>query len=1103
MINLTKALVFCLKGTKLRNLANACIALIPQLMHGVILSKDMQRRYETFERLFCQGQTFDKVSDAGATLQSWYSIIMERRGKRQLAVSSLLPGADCPNTIISYEDFKPFVKLFFILMYRDKALLLSYEFERPSSSWLGQVEADNDIWSDLVSPFRALGNGSRTALDRGKARLIQTSSKILMTTDWYSADLIQEDELDELYSVYGKGFDGLQTPIPFASIMDYASSCFPMLMPPEIIEWSEIHHEPVRNRTSRGTARIKGKLSTIVKEELYKILTSERQWVEQLKEFLVTNSLAGNHFSGSQFKVLGLCETLAMAHGVRLDEVMDAWAESQDWMLSYKALEEDKSYRTAFGRLNIWVFIYLPVWKSKNPHVVYPFPSTPAAFLPMHYIDKRPVEGRPMCITEFYEAMGWSVNRSNMVAYQIYFFEIAGSDLPGCEGIRQPITVVPIERAKGEIVKNILDLEDDKFFTSMLESLEGLSDVLCEHAELYNLVLVAKQNRDFFDFNLIGFTPFIIARGHTVPIRYMPPQIFHFTTYKNVNFYNPGLIRFCLFLRWAGPRGQNAQWLDANLYGLSASRMSDHPDSVDMLYINTDKIRNYPFTIAVFSKSIWLLDRQNDWRKFMLEICGVDTFGFKVKYERRESTKWGSVLPLFASDGVTGEPFSDEQYTKCWTMLCLGLQVALKALRHGKEPLVSWLPVLKRKKVANWNEWHEGRVPEQEIAIFEREAVQQGVFDGPYCKINLRCFSTPHGGGRAGFISDISNYLPPELGAYFTGQTAAQFTKYNKGRALFSEIEGAFNSKEPEVLERLASDIPNMYKLAEDFESRRRAGTSMEALAEFGFFCGTNQNLQPNIDSILAGPGQTYSVCATHICLLKFSCSAKVVSEVGYSNCPECPYAVFSVNNMIAVTAAVRKSYDDYLAFERAVGKSLDKCSDFERERLSLRLKEFARKVISWRKVEMNLWAIIKLNQHNEYGGFLAGGADEFFRAVEQYIVTEDSKEDFLESVIHATAFKELVSEDMNLKMDRAARLLMAGQGKIREALYMPVTLSAAEIVASEIRCCMQRYDINFDYFVSLLRLSEGEWRNLMISHAPNEECPDLLGGAFIARIKH
>lgn len=216
------------------------------------------------------------------------------------------------------------------------------------------------------------------------------------------------------------------------------------------------------------------------------------------------------------------------------------------------------------------------------------------------------------------------------------------------------------------------------------------------------------------------------------------------------------------------------------------------------------------------------------------------------------------------------------------------------------------------------------------------------------------------------------------MGAYFTGQTVAQFTKYNKGRALFSAIEGAFNSKESEVLERLASDIPNMYKLAEDFESRRRAGTSMEALAEFGFFCGTNQNLQPNIDSILAGPGQTYSVCATHICLLKFSCSAKVVSEVGYSNCPECPYAVFSVNNMIAVTAAVRKSYDDYLAFERAVGKSLDKCSDFERERLSLRLKEFARKVISWRKVEMNLWAIIKLNQHNEYGGFLAGGADEF-----------------------------------------------------------------------------------------------------------------------------
>jgi len=1100
MINLTKNLVFRMAGLELLNAANECLAQMPCLMRSVVMSKDMNRRYEAFEQVFCSGLT--GVLDLENTLQSWLRISMERRGQREIDVSNLMPGVICSRKRISYDEFKPFAKLFFILMYKSKALLLPYEFERPSSNWLGQIEAENSIWSELVTPFRALGDPSRTMQDRGRVRLIQTSSKILMTTDWYSADLIKDNELNELHSVYGKGLGGLQTPIPFVAIMDYVYSRFPILLPKQIIEWVEIYREPVRNR-GRVDGRIRGTISESAKRDLYEILTSEEKLTENLGEFLATNSLAGNHFSGLQFQLLGLCEKLRMVNGVDNSSAVTAWTESQEWVLSYKGLESDRSYRTAFGRLNIWLFIYLPAWKSKNPDVIYPYPDTPSMFLPMHHIDKRPVGSRPMSLTEFYECMGWTVNRQNMAAYQLYFSEIAVSDLQGCEGVRQPIIVLPVEKAKGEVVKNILDPEDDKYFTSMLESLEGLSQQLFDHQDLYDLVMVAKQNREFFKFEVLGFIPFIIACGRTVPIRYLPPQIFHFTTHAGRNYYNPGVVRFCLFLRWAGSRGQNAQWLDANLYGMSAMRISDNPNSVDLLYMNTDKIRSYPFTVAIFSKSIWLLDRQYIWRTETLEVHGVEAFGLKVKYERRINTKWGKILPLFASDGATGEPFSDAQYFKCWTSLCLGLQSSLKEQRKEKIPLVSWIPVLKKKKVADWNTWHDRGIAASEIEIFERDALQQGIFDGPYCKVSLRCFSTPHGGGRAGFVSDISNYLSPELGSHFTGQTAAQFTKYNKGRALFSEIEGAFNSKEPEVLERLKSEIPSMYKIAEDFETQRRSGISMDGLSELGFFSGIHQNFQLDIDSLLSDPGLKYSVCATHICLLQFSCSGKVVSEIGYNNCPECPYAIFSVNNMVAVAAAVRKSYDEYLGAERAIAESSGKFSDFERERLSQKLKEFALKVISWRKVEMNLWAIIKLNQHNEYGGFLAGGEDEFFSAVQQYKVTVGSKEDFLESVVHASVFKELVSEDMNLKMDRAARMLMAGQGKIREALSMPVTWSAAEIVASEIRSCIQRYDIDYEHLTLLLKLSEMDWRNLMMRHAPSDAYEKIQGFGVITRIKH
>lgn len=1101
MINTTEGLVFIAQGSKLLAAANKCLRHIPVLMSNVIMSKAFERSYRTFEEVFCSG--LDDSVQLEQALQEWFRTTLARRGDRKIYLSTLLPGARAVRTWINRSEISPFAKLFFILMYKEKAVLLPYLYERPSVTWLSQIEREYPIWSELVTPFRALGEVSRTMLDRGSIRLIQTGSKILMTTDWFSAEDIKLSELQELYHLYGNGLFGLQTPIPFSGILDYSASKFPGKIPSEVIEWSEKHRDPVSTKADRSKVRSKGKIGVKRSKELTELLTNENEWVKALNAFMVEHALTGRDFSGEQYHHLRLGDVYYDMLSFDIRNPISIWTKSQEWVLSYKRLEDDGAYRTSFGRLNIWLFIYLPVWIKKNPDVAFPYPAVPSDFLPMHHIDSRAQVVRPMSLTEFYEAMDWSVNRPSMSIYQLYFNELADSGLPGCDDVRQPIRVLPQEKAKGEVVKNILDPEDDRYFTSMLETLEGLSDALFEQPKLYDLVCAARRDKVFFDFETIGFIPFMRSGDTVVPLRYLPPQVFHFTTYKGVNYYNPGMIRFCLFMRWAGPRGQNAQWLDADMYDHSAMRMSDQPNSIDWLYMNTDKIRQQPFVVNVFSKSLWLLDRQNAWRKHMLESIGVKTFGLKVAYERRELTKWSKVLPLFASDGVTGEPLSDSQYSTCWTMLCLGLQSALSGLRGGKTPLVAWIPVLKQKTPADWNRWFEGRFTEKDVKIFERDVKISGMFDGQYCKVNLRCFSTPHGGGRAGFISDISSWVSPELGANFTGQSAGQFTKYNKSRALISEIEGAFNTKEPEVLQRLASETPSMYKLAVEFESHRKSGASMDIMSSYGFFSVAYQSLQVNIDALLNSPGFEYSVCATHICISKFVCPPKIINEIGHRNCPECPYGIFSVNNIVAVTAAVRKAYDEYLSAENNIAHYSSHLSDFERERLSEHLKESARKVIAWRKVEMSLWAIIKLNQHNEYGGFLVGGEDEFFRSVRQYKVEQGSKEDFLEAVVHATAFKELVSEDMNLKMDRAARLLMAGQGKIREALFMPSSLSAAEIVASEIRSCMERYDIDFERLTSLLRLPESEWRELMIQHAPHNDVPEIQGLGLIARIKH
>lgn len=1099
MINFSDDLRFCLSGTELYAAFVKCLKRTSEIFSGIVLSKEMSGDFKIFNHIFCGDMT--QLKDLESTLVYWLHVTMESRGKRQLDVGKLLPGVDIKRSRMTYSQFKPFVKLFFILMYGEKALLLPYEFERPSTAWMSQVENTYAVWSELIAPFRAIAQVKSVACSRGELRLIQTSSKILMTTDWYTADCINMKELDELYSVYGKGIRGLQTPIPFGAIVNFACSIFPTLVSQDLLSWAEVHSEAVRNRTL-ANGSVKGRLGDTVKKELSAVLLSP-QWQEELKEFLTRNALAGRQFFGRNFKCLEISEELLIVHGCDASASLSLWVEAQEWFIDYKGMESEGAYRTSLGRLNIWLFIYLPVWVSKAPGSSYPVPESPSKFLPLHYMDKRPREDRPMCLTEFYEFMGWTVNRTNMGVYQMFFNEVSLSLLAGCEDVRQPIGVLPTEKAKGEIVKNIFDQDDDECFTQMLETFEALSDVMFESPNLFYLVASARKNNEYFDFESIGLTPIIYFQENLVSLRYVPAQIFFFTLHQGVNYYNPGVVRFCLFLRWSGTRGQNAQWLDADIYGRVASRISMDPMGLDLLYVNTDKIRAYPFTVAVHNRALWLLDRQNEWRIRMVEQYGIEKFRCKVVYERRPNTKWGKVLPIFAADAVTGEPFTDGQYSKVWTMLCLALQSALKEFRIGKQPLVALLPVLKGKEVADWDDWFSGRVAKESIGEFKREGTIAGVYDGLFCRVNLRCFATPHGGGRAGFISDVSNWAPPELGAMFTGQTAGQFTKYNKGRALFAQIEGAFNTKDSAVIQQLSLEMPNMYAIAQDFEMHRRLGATTDSLAGLGFFNGCHQNFSLSIDSLLSDPDQGYLVCATHICLQKFVCPPKVVSEIGQGNCPECPYAIFSVANIVAVTAAVRKAHDEYLTTERFIANRTDIISDFERERISEKLKEFARKVVAWRKVEINLWGIIKLNEHNEYGGFLAGGEQEFYHAVEQYLVVRGSKEDFLECLVHATAYKELVSEDMNLRMDRAARLLMAGQGRVREALTMPTTWSAAEIVASEIRSCMQRYSIDFDHLVSLLNLSESEWRCLMLEMSPDGLEHDVFGVGLIARIKN
>jgi hypothetical protein len=540
-----------------------------------------------------------------------------------------------------------------------------------------------------------------------------------------------------------------------------------------------------------------------------------------------------------------------------------------------------------------------------------------------------------------------------------------------------------------------------------------------------------------------------------------------------------------LLLLEVGPRGQAGQWLDVETYDRLADRMSSHPLHLTTLYLNTDKVHSTPIFVITVNRAIWLLDAQREWRSNMIENCGAIAFKNAVDYDSRPHSKWGAILPLFAYSGSTGEPFSDNVYGKFWTHCCFSFQNFLRSNEISEVQLVAYMPVSNVGRHINWDAWVSGKIKSSTLKVVNPESDNGTLYVGPHSPLSFRSKVTPHG-ARASFVTDMSTLLSPEEVAELTGQSAGQVVKYIKSDTLHRNLQGAYNWRDARAqLIRTTDQYPRMSVVASNLEDLRGRPNFIENASHKGWVTSATGPFKKALELIASDKQQAFGISDTHVCVLKFECSADVIAEVGYRNCAYCPLAIYSVSNIVAVAAQRTLSYDNYRSLSDEIGRRPSDWSEAERVNDSRLLQVSAKEAIGWHIIETNLWTMIRASKEENGHAFLIGDQNSVVSNIQRYETARDSAEDFFDRLANATIYPNLVSEDFKFKIDRAARLLMAGDGKVQEALLAPFGFSSAEVLAAKFRNVVDRKEFDLDHYVKLVTMSQKEWTIQLEKNSP------------------
>lgn len=1086
MINLTEELLFLKTGDDL----------VKALSFAFSLTIDLERERKANSDLWGFGIIFGRRGNDFPYPEEFLNILLgfcveaRRRSDRayELQLTQYL-GLESLGEGNLRNSFRTGCRVLLLYLYKLQALLLPYAFTRPLGYWIDNFEGEVDCFTPLVrsfleiNTFNIVEEGSRYSINSAQKkakRLRDIAIKIVLASSWkYPEDIAFDDLLewrdkrDEF--TWPSGRRKISS-IPFLQIIEHVGRVFPGRLNFDV--------STVKNIIRPG----KRTLSPKAGRELITKIFSDRPSSLSLFSKLKGKGLLLHmtRYASPDLRVTNLEELLGSMRG-EFCQSFKVWLELEDDYLSTCKYEDESPWLTVFGRLNVYLLIFLPLWFDENNPSDYEYPSSPSKFLGYVYYRTKSMSSvaRPPTFLEFSNALGYSC------AYPVtnnlkLFFEwliLHRPDHPGCIRLVQPIYIQEKTKKRKHTTKNILEGKVEILNAEFLLSLFSISSHIDDNPEMYwRSIEDCKRLKCFLSFNSLGYIPYVYIDGVAVPILELDHRCLIFALWNGNVYFNPASFIFPFVMQRGGLRGQNLQWLDSRSYDSHARRRVDEFYGVDVLYINTDKLYEQPFTVFCRSIVISLLDVQNLWRKRMVEVNGCAALDYEVSYEGRSLSKWDKVQCLFAQDTESGYPLTDHQYNRIHRFAALSFQVWLKSLVPGMQ-VVAYIPIpAKGKKYYEWDEW-VGKENKHDLA---KVSQINGV---DYTPVSLRVRVTPHG-SRATFLTELLKHESAEIVSKATGQTPRSAAYYNRGDlSLIERMSGAYNFKDPLKVATPFAEFSSSADLVVELLASKKAGrlngfVSAHGLTTiYGVGDGRDRGEYDGLRLISTDISNSLLACSTHICLYGFICPDYIVAMQGGANrCSICSVAIFSTHFIYAVSAKRHQLAEELISLQRKIA-DIKGYRDFDMgdiATLEQELKIAAEDLLGWYLVERSLDVMIRDKADKKSSGkYLNLGARINDPLMHENVASSEVS-NFLLRLQQVCEFPQFISDDFKFKVSRTIRLMLAQKGDVYNAVMSPLPSNPQVYLASIIRQQMDLNAIDLDALVSLINMSDSDWHEYL-----------------------
>lgn len=1012
-----------------------------------------------------------------------------QKNRRKIYLSTL--------TNTDARKIKAILRLLFVQLHKDKAALLTYKFTRPQGSITALPEDQKTFYCETIHPFLDLETVSPPVKGSGKRpytmeqRLWQTAIKSILMTSFFSPEDVNLDDIKELHLAQLPSKRNGLLPMPIVKILETICSSFQDRIDKELQRWI------AESKDTKISASI---FLNNEEDSLLRYFDQIEHPVKFIKSVVSNRKFGAMSFSCQSIHHYRL-DIHIFGNSQQFEEAYRIWTCAEQSFFDYQTFEKPRHAQLAIAKINIYLFLYLPLWFRQKKDSKFKYPYSPEKFTSsVHFNCTAPQsENRPLSLCELFRELGYVENNGGQTNIRTFFDYLIkfGSDIEGCHGVRQPVHKVPASKNHANVKKNVFTGKQLQLFIAYHYALDSASDYYFTNSSSIKAFFdKAIKEKTHVDTQNLGYVPIIYHDGKITYITRIHPNTFSFVLHNYDHYYNPGCVRFSLFLLECGVRGQTLQWLGADSYDRTSHRLSRDSLQLTTLWLNTDKVHKIPIIIVTSMSNLWLLDDQREWRRFMIDHVGVKGFNREVFYDHDPKSHWGKILPLFASNPVTGTPFSDRQYTRHWNYHCLNFQVWCKDNTPDNVPIVGLLPK-KNTTQGSYFEWEDwlNKIDPNDVLTLPGNPSNK-VYCGEYCPIALRAYSTPHG-ARASFITDVSINLPPEAVVLLTGQSVSSITKYNKGHHLLHDrLKGAFNNRDADWYLTYQFDAGFSMSDARDrIEDSQKQGILPKTIEDLGlksFPTSPSPREMTGLKLIATDRSMSLGATYTHICPFNFICPDEIIKKFkGVKKCSQCPFAVFSTHNIAAIEAQRQRLAEEYKNTWDVIERySCNRDVPIaERSRLQAELESAASEVISWMLVEEMLWGHIEMKQdENTKPGkdFFATNSNAVRDQISRFEFRRDSAEGFLTRLDSACVYPDSLSQHFAYKIDRGTRLLMIRDGNIMETAMMSSNFPSAVRLAGLIRSHLQTYDLDLDSFVELINLPEKDWEHKLLSHHHN-----------------